>query len=178
MIRKILIVLVLVIVALVAVIATRPRHFSYTRSTTIAAPPEKVFEQINDLKKFKSWNPWAKLDPNCVIAYSGPATGVDSAYTWKGNDQVGEGKMTLIESKPHELVRARMDFIKPFAGTSTAEFTFKPDASGKTVVSWGMSGDNDFIGKAISLIMDCDKMIGGQFDQGLAALKQQVEAAK
>lgn len=171
---KILIAIAILLAVLTVVIATQPAEFRYTRSMAIAAPPEALFDQINDLKKFQTWNPWAKVDPNSTITYSGPATGVDSSYAWKGNKEVGEGRMTIIESKPNELVRARMEFLKPFAATHTAEFAFKLE-NGQTTVSWSLYGQNNFMGKAMSLFIDCDKMCGDQFLQGLATLKANTE---
>lgn len=175
MLFKILIALGVLLVILLAVIATRPATFRYTRSTTINAPRELLFGKINDLKNFQSWNPWASVDPSCKVTYDGPPDGVGSAYTWSGNKEVGEGTMTITESQPPELVRARMDFRKPFAATSTVEFTFQPDGQG-TRVTWSMFGPNTFMGKAMSLFIDCDKMCGDQFSKGLATLKSQTES--
>jgi uncharacterized protein YndB with AHSA1/START domain len=174
MIAKILGLLVLAIVVLMVVIAMRPAEFRYTRSATIAAPPEVVFEQVNDLRKFQEWNPWAKLDPNATISYDGPAAGEGSSYTWAGDKNVGKGTMTIVESKPGELVRARMEFKEPMAATHTADFTFRREGEG-TVMSWSMYGSNNFVGKAMSLFIDCDKMIGDEFAKGLSTLKEQVE---
>lgn len=176
MLITILIGLAVLLVLLVVVIATRPGTFRYTRSLSIAAPPETLFAQVNDLHKFQDWNPWAKVDPSCNISYTGPASGVGSAYTWAGNKEVGEGTMTIVETKPGELVRARMDFRKPFAATNTVDFTFKPEGN-HTVVTWSMYGPNNFMGKAIGLFIDCDKMCGDQFTKGLGTLKSLVEAA-
>src|SRR5688572_4919064 len=100
-------ILIVVLLGFFAFVSTRPATFRYTRRVTIAAPAAELFEQVNDLRKFQEWNPWAKVDPQCRITYSGPATGVGSSYEWKGNKQVGEGAMTIIESKPDRLVRAR-----------------------------------------------------------------------
>ena len=172
---NILLGLAVLLVLLVVVIATRPGTFRYTRSLGIAAPPEVLFAQTNDLHKFQDWNPWSKIDPAAVMTYSGPASGVGSAYSWAGNKEVGEGTMTLVETKPGELVRARMDFRKPFAATNTVDFTFKPEGK-HTVVTWSMYGPNNFMGKAIGLFIDFDKMCGDQFTKGLATLKRLVEA--
>lgn len=174
MIKKILLGLAVVMAVLILLIATRPTDFRYSRSITIAAPPAVLFDQVNDLRKFQEWNPWAKVDPAAKIAYSGPATGVDSAYSWAGNSNVGEGKMTITESRPNELVQARMDFIKPMAATHTAEFTFKPEGN-QTVVTWSMAGQNNFAGKAFGLFLDCEQMVGNEFSKGLAALKTLTE---
>lgn len=170
MILKILIGLAVIVVILLIVIATRPTDFRYSRSLAIAAPPAELFGQINDLHKFQGWNPWAKVDPAAKIEYIGPATGVGAAYSWAGNNEVGEGEMTIVESKPNELVRCRMDFKKPMAATHDAEFTFHPEGD-KTVVTWSMSGRNNFMGKAFGMFINCDKMVGGQFAKGLATLK-------
>lgn len=174
MLLKILATVAVLVIGFVIFVATRPAPFRYTRSLAIAAPPGTLFGCINDLRKFQEWNPWAKVDPQCQITYSGPAAGAGASYEWKGNNQVGEGAMTIIESKPNELVRARMDFRKPFAATHTAEFTFKPEGD-KTVVSWSLYGDNNFAGKAMSVFIDCDKMCGNEFEKGLASLKALAE---
>lgn len=169
MLKKILIGLAVVVLAFVAFVATRPSHYSYSRSATIPAPPAALFSHVNELRKWDAWSPWAKIDPNMKMTYTGPAAGVGAVSAWAGNSDVGEGSMTIIESRANELVRFRLDFIKPFAGTSTSEFAFKAKGN-ETVVTWTMSGENGFLGKAFSLFMDCDKMMGTQFEQGLAQL--------
>ena len=176
MIKKILIVLVGIVAALAVVVALQPADFRVTRSATISAPPAVVFAQVNDLHKFQDWSPWAKLDPAAKSDFQGPPAGTGAAFSWAGNMEVGEGTMTITESRPAELVRFKLDFKKPMAGTSTAEFTFKPEG-GATLVTWSMEGKNGFAGKAVSLVMDCDKMVGGQFEKGLADLKKIAEAA-
>jgi len=170
---KILIGLAVLLAGFCLYAATRPNTFRYTRSLAIEAAPEAVFPYINDVHKFQEWNPFVKEDPNNRIAYSGPDAGLDAACDWSGGKS-GEGTMTIVESKPAELVRYRMDFRKPFAATHTAEFTLKP-GNGETVVSWSLYGDNNFIGKAMSVFIDCDKMCGDQFLKGLANLKSLVE---
>eukprot|EP01031_Cornospumella_fuschlensis_P018087 gene18087-biopygen15261 len=115
MIKKILIALVLILAALAVVIATRPDDFRVTRSATIAAPPTALFEQVNDLKKWEAWSPWAKLDPNSKMTYEGPPAGVGAVAKWNGNNDVGEGIQTITESRPGELVRMKLEFIRPFA---------------------------------------------------------------
>lgn len=174
MIKKILIILALALIALVVVIQTRPDEFNVTRSATMAAPPQAVFEHVNDLHKWQAWSPWAKLDPQATQRFEGPPAGTGSVFAWSGNNDVGEGKQTIVESKPAELVRFKLEFIRPFAGTNDVLFTFKPEGSG-THVTWTMSGEANFISKAMSLVMDCDKMCGDFFEQGLANLKAIVE---
>ena len=108
--------------------------------------------------------------------YEGALAGSGAIYTWAGNNEVGEGRMAIIESRPSELIRVKLEFFKPFAATNTAEFTFKPEAN-QTVVTWSMFGKNNFMSKAIGLFMNCDKMVGGQFEQGLANLQSVTVAA-
>lgn len=174
MLKKILIAIAVIIVLFIVLVVTRPDDFHVTRSAKISAPPSAVFTQVNDLRKWDAWSPWAKLDPAAKQTFEGPATGTGASFTWAGNNQVGEGRMTISESRPDELVRFKLEFIKPFAAQNDAEFTFRPEDN-ETVVTWSMSGKNNFISKAMSLFMDCDKMIGGQFEQGLAQMKSIVE---
>jgi hypothetical protein len=175
MLKKILIVLAVAVVGFVIVVATRPADFRVSRSTAIAAPPAVVFAQVNDFHKWEAWSPWAKLDPNATNSFEGPAEGVGAKFSWAGNDKVGVGNMAITESRPSDLIRLRLEFVKPFAGTSTTEFTFQPQ-DGKTLVTWTMSGKNNFIAKAFSMFMDCEKMIGPDFEKGLANLKALTEA--
>lgn len=175
MLKKILIGIAIIIVGFVIVVAMQPGEYRVTRSTTIVAPPEAVFPYVNELKKWEVWNPWGKIDPAMKLTYAGPPAGKDASYAWAGNNEVGEGKLTITESQPSERIQTHLEFIKPMAGTSTGEFTFKPEGN-QTVVTWTMSGPKNFISKAFCLFMNMDKMIGGQFEQGLAQLKTIVES--
>lgn len=176
MLKKILIGLAVVLAVFVLVVATRPADFRVTRSTVIAAPADAVFPQVNELKKWAAWNPWEKMDPAMKLTYEGPAAGVGAAYAWAGNSDVGEGRLTITGSRTNEAVQLKLDFFKPMPGTSIAEFTFKPE-NNRTTVTWTISGKNNFIAKAFCLFVSMDKMIGGQFEQGLASLKTVAEAA-
>ena len=149
--------------------------FRVQRSAVINAPAERLFDLLSDFRNWASWSPWEKLDPAMKQTYDGSEAGVGAVSAWAGNKEVGEGKMTIVESRPFDLVRIKLDFEKPFKATSTAEFTFKPEGD-QTLVTWSMFGKNDFMGKAISLIMDCDKMVGGDFEKGLASMKAVVES--
>ena len=175
MFKKILIVLVGLVVALLIVVALQPSHFTITRTAAIGVAPEVVFPHVNDLQRWEAWSPWAKLDPAVKNTFEGPKEGTGAVFRWAGNDQVGEGAMTITESRAPELVRLRLDFVKPMAGTSDVEFGFAKAGAG-TTVTWTMSGKNDFIGKAFCLFMNMDRMVGGQFEQGLASLKRVAEA--
>jgi uncharacterized protein YndB with AHSA1/START domain len=176
MLIKILIATAVIIILFVAVVAMRPSEFRITRTATISAPPAIVFEQVNDLHKWDAWSPWAKLDPTAKITFDGPAAGTGAGYDWAGNKNVGAGRMTITESHPDDLIRFKLEFRKPFEGTNTAEFTFKPEGN-QTVVTWSMAGRYNFIMKAAGLFMNCDKMIGDEFEKGLADLNSVAKAA-
>ena len=176
MLKKILLGLVAVIALFLAYAATRPADFRVERSATLAASPAALFAQVNDHHKFNDWNPFLKVDPNVKNTYSGPTSGVGAKCSWDGNRDIGAGSATIVESKPGELVRMRMDWKRPMEGTSTVDFTFRP-VGDKTVVTWAMYGKNNFVGKVVSIFMDCDKMCGPPFEQGLADLGKVAAAA-
>ena len=165
-----IIIAVAAIVVLFAIfVSTRPTDFRVTRTGRISAPPEVVFENVNDLHKWEAWSPWAKLDPNAKNTFAGPTAGPGSSMEWNGNNKVGAGRMTIVDSRPGDRIQIKLEFFKPFKATNTAEFAFKSEG-GQTSVIWTMSGKNNFMGKAFSLFMNCDKMIGSQFEQGLVNL--------
>jgi uncharacterized protein YndB with AHSA1/START domain len=169
MLKKIALALLLIVLAFAGYVAMQPAVATISRSATIAAPPSAVFPHINDLHKWQEWSPWAKLDPNAKTTFDGPPAGVGAAFLWAGNREIGEGKMTIIESKPDENVKIKIDFAQPFASTSTAEFVLKPEGSG-TNVTWSMRGKRHFLARAMCIIFNADKMVGGMFDKGLANL--------
>ncbi len=172
--KKLLLALVAVFLALGIVIQLQPADAEIARSITIAAPPEAVFDHINDLHKMEVWSPWMKMDPSGKVAHEGSPSGVGAIQTWSGNDKVGEGKMTITESKPNELVRIDLQFYKPFRNSAVALYTLKPE-NGNTTVTWAMICKRTFMEKAANLVMNLDKMIGGQFEIGLTSLKNLVE---
>lgn len=179
MLKKILLggaaVVALLLIGFLAVVGMQPAEFRIARSLAMAAPPERVFEQVNDLRKSPDWSPWIKLDPNIKNSFEGPESGEGAIYKWSGNDEVGEGSMTIVESKPNERVRMKLTFLRPMEDTAEAEFTLKPEGE-KTSVTWSMSGKHNFLSKAVCLFMDMDKMIGDKYEEGLASMKQIVEA--
>ena len=175
MLKTILIALAVIIVVLVVIVALQPSDFRVARSTTISAPPPAVFAQVNDFHKWEAWNPWGKVDPAMKQTYEGAPAGPGAIYTWSGNNEVGEGRMTITDSRPSDLIRVKLEFFKPFAATNTAEFAFKPEGN-QTLVTWSMFGEKNFMAKAVHLVMNMDKMIGGQFEKGLADMKSAVEA--
>lgn len=177
MIINIVIGVVVVVGVFLVFVALRSPDFRYERSATIAASPQALFEQVNDHRKFAVWNPFLKQDPNVKNTYSGPESGVGAVCSWDGNKQIGAGSATIIESKPGELVRERMEWRRPMEATSTVEFTFKA-VGDKTVVTWAMYGKNSYVCKLISVFMNIDKMIGPQFEEGLAELGKVVAGAR
>jgi hypothetical protein len=163
------VVVVLLIVAVLVYIGTRPNDFRIERSASIAAPPDVVFSIINDLRKWNRWSPYDKRDPHMKKTLEGPSAGPGAIYTWNGNSEVGEGRLTIIESKPGQLVSMKLEFSRPFKATNQVNFKLVP-SDGGTRVSWIMDGKNNFMTKAFSLFMNMDKMVGTDFEHGLANL--------
>lgn len=172
---KIVIAVAIVLVVFLAVVAMQPSEFRIARSATIAAPAEVVFAQVNDLHKMNSWSPWLEPDPKARLTYSGPEAGTGAAFSWSGNNKVGEGRLTITASHPNDLVRINMEFFKPLKNTCTAEFTLLPQGN-QTQVTWAMFGKRPFLGKVFSLFVNMDKMIGGNFEKGLAQMKTIAES--
>jgi hypothetical protein len=168
--------LVVAVAGLLVVASTRPSEFHVERSGTIAAPPEVIFPLVNDFHNWEQWSPWAKLDPNCKIAFEGAPSGVSAVQRWDGDKRAGAGSCTIIESKPSSLIRIRLDFLRPFKATNIAEFNFQPQGD-QTRVVWSMSGKNNLMGKVFSMFVNCDDMIGKDFEKGLAAMKTVAEGA-
>jgi hypothetical protein len=162
---------------LVVVVIGQPSDFTVSRQIRIRAASEQIFPHINELRNWEAWNPWAPLDPNCKMTYSGPPAGVGASYSWSGNNKIGAGRNTITESRPSELVSLQLEFLKPMVATNTVEFTFRPDGA-NTIVTWSMSGKCNFAGKLFGLIVNCNKMCGGQFEKGLAGIKSLVETRK
>jgi hypothetical protein len=177
MVKKILLAVVAIVVVFIVVVALQPSEFRVERSTMIDAPAADVFAQVNDFHAWQAWSPWAKLDPAAKSSYEGHAAGTGAIFRWSGNSEVGEGSMKIIESQPNDLVKIALEFIRPFSSNNSVEFSFQPEAE-QTKVTWAMSGHNSFMGKAFGLFMNMDKMVGGEFDQGLAQMKAVMETAK
>lgn len=166
--------ILLVIILFLVFVATRPDHFIYTRTTTINRPASAVFPHVNDFHQWEAWSPWEKVDPMAKKTYGGAPVGVGATYAWEGNSKVGSGNMTITESRPNDLIRISINFLKPMKATNTIEFTFVQNGN-QTVVTHSMFGCNTFLGKAMGVFVNMDTMIGGQFAKGLASLKEIVE---
>jgi len=177
MIWYILLAVVVAVIGIIALIAsTKPNEYTIQRQCAIAAPPAKIFPYMDDLHKFMEWSPWAKLDPTMKLTYGSPASGSGASFSWEGNGKAGAGKMTITESRPNDLVRCRLDFYKPWSCTNTQEFTLKAEGS-ETIVTWSMTGKAPFFFKMIMVFVSCDKMMGKDFENGLAHLKALVSAS-
>lgn len=174
MLKIIGLILVVLIVALLIYAATKPDTFRIERSVTIIAPPEKAFGLINDLHQWVSWSPWEKMDPSMKKTHRGAPQGKGAVLEWDGNKDVGQGRMEILESLPSSKILIKLDFFKPFAAHNQAEFALTTNAS-STQVAWAMYGPQPYMMKVMGLFCSMDKMVGGQFEQGLADLKTLAE---
>ena len=165
-----------VVALLLMVVALQPAAFRVSRTAKMRAPAAAIFPHLNDMRAWLAWSPWEKVDPTMRRTYAGPAAGVGSVYSWAGDKNIGEGRCTIVESRPNELVRFTLEFFKPFAATNDAEFTLTSEGN-QTAVTWSMAGKRSFMFKAMGLVMNMDKMCGGQFEKGLADLRAIVETA-
>ena len=175
MLLKILVGFTVAVAVFAIFVATRPSAYRVARTATMAAPPAAPFAEVNDFHRWAAWSPFAKMDPAMTQTYDGPAAGTGARYAWAGNGQVGEGRMTIVDSRPGDVVRIALEFLKPMPGTATAEFTFKP-VGDQTAVTWSMAGESNFVAKAIGVFVSMDQMIGAEFEKGLADMKSIVEA--
>jgi hypothetical protein len=163
-------------IALLVVVIRKHDEFRVTRKAIINAPATTAFDYVNDMTKWQSWSPWAKMDPDAKISFEGPNSGMGASFSWDGK-KTGQGIMTVVESLPVSLIRFRLEFFKPMKAVNTAEFTFTPEGD-HTLVTWTMYGPQNFMGKFMSLFMNCEKMVGGQFDEGLADLNEITSAVR
>lgn len=154
--------------------ASQPDEIFVERQANIAAPPPVVYGYINDLHRFTEWSPWQKRDPAMRMSFEGPDVGTGAAYAWQGNREVGAGRLTITDTTPDSKVEMLLEFSEPFVATDHVRFKLTPTAEG-TRVSWAMTGSNDFASKLASVFLDMDKMIGRDFENGLAELKRLAE---
>jgi uncharacterized protein YndB with AHSA1/START domain len=177
MIRKILFVLFGIVAGLTAAASFKPTAFTYSSSLKMAASPEVVFAQVNHLKNWQAWSPWQKMDPQMKQTFEGPSEGAGAMMTWAGNSDVGSGKQTVLESKPNELLRMKLEMQEPMTAVNDVTFTFTPK-DGQTEVTWTMKGENGFVAKLFSVFVDIKAMVEKEFSQGLTNLQGVVEAKK
>ena len=174
MVKKIAVVIAILIAGILIYAATRPDTFRIERSTSIKAPPEKIFPLINDFHRWAEWSPWEKIDPAVRRSYLGADSGKGAVYVWMGNKDVGHGNMKIIESTPSSNVVIKIDFIQPFEAHNTIEFTLERQGDA-TKVTQAMYGPSPFISKLMGLFCSMDKMVGQKFEEGLASLKSIAE---
>ena len=175
----ILLVIVLAVVALLIVASRRPSTFRIERSTRIAAPMLQVAEQIDDFRAWQRWSPWENIDPSMQRTFSGADAGVGAIYEWDSKGKAGAGRMEITEMRAGPelgLISIKLDFLKPLKASNTAEFTLTPTDAG-TDLTWAMFGTSLYVSKVMGLFVDIDKMVGKDFEAGLAALKRNAEAA-
>jgi len=175
MFKFIILALVLAAVAFLAYVAAQPAEFRITRTRAVSASPEALFALINDLHGFNRWNPFALGDPALKIDYSGPQAGPGAAYIWDSTGKTGQGRLEITESSPSSQVAMRIDFRKPFQAHNEITFLIAPEGSSTTRVTWTMTGRNAFLNKLMGTIFNMDRMVGGEFDKGLANLKSIAE---
>lgn len=162
----------LVIVLILA--AMRPDTFTLQRSLAINAPPERIFRLINEFRNWTQWSPWEKLDPNLKRDYSGAPAGVGAIYAWEGDKKVGQGRMEIVEATVPSKVALKLDFIRPFEAHNDVTFALEP-AGAATNVTWTMTGPTPFVAKIFHVFVDMDRMVGGDFEAGLASMKAAAE---
>ena len=169
-----LVTIVLVLVVLVAAVliyaATRPASFHVQRGATINAGAQTLFPLINDFHNWPSWSPWEKLDPAMKKSLSGATSGKGSVYEWEGNSKAGKGRMEIADSVEPRKVNIKLDFEKPFKSSNVTEFTLVPQGN-TTNVTWTMDGPSPFMMRVMGLFMNMDKMVGKDFEAGLASIK-------
>ncbi len=176
MLTLILVGLAVVIAVLLALAASRPSAFCVVRSADMQADPARIFGLLDDFRAWIAWSPWERLDPALQRTHGGAARGFGATYAWQGNKKVGSGRMEIVESEPPHRLVIKLDFIAPFEAHNVTTFSLTP-AGGATRVTWTMDGTHNFMSKLFTLFMDMDKMVGKDFESGLANLKAQVEQA-
>jgi len=172
--KKIAIVVVVLVAALLAYAATRPDTFRVERGATIKAPPEKIFAILNDFQRWETWSPWEKKDPAMKRTLTVVTSGKGAVYSWEGNKEVGEGRMEIAESVPPSRLVIKLDFVKPFEAHNRVQFALAPQGDA-TNVTWAMEGDTPYLAKIVHVFLDMDKLVGRDFEAGLANLKAVAE---
>jgi uncharacterized protein YndB with AHSA1/START domain len=150
--------------------ATRPDSFRVERTATINAPPERIFPLINDFQRWGAWSPFEKKDPGMKRTMSGVSSGKGAVYEWDGNKEIGQGRMEIVESVPPSRITLTLNFTRPFEAHNIVDFTLEPRGD-STQVTWAIHGPSPFISKVMGIVLNVDKMIGKDFEAGLAALK-------
>jgi uncharacterized protein YndB with AHSA1/START domain len=170
MLKIIAIIVVVLVAAVLLFAATQPDSFQVQRTATIQAPPEKIFPLINDFNRWNAWSPWEKKDPGMKRSFGSVTAGKGAVYAWDGNKDVGQGSMEITESAAPSRLAIRLSFVKPFEAHNNVEFSLAPRGTA-TQVTWTMHGPVPYVSKIIHMFVDIDRMVGGDFEAGLASLK-------
>jgi Polyketide cyclase / dehydrase and lipid transport len=168
------VVLAIAIAIVLILAAAKPVTFSVERAIGVKAPPQKIFPLINDFRRWRSWSPYEDRDPALKRSYSGAESGKGAVYAWEGNRNVGSGRMEILQASVPAAIVIKLDFLKPFEGHNTAEFTMLPQGD-STRLTWTMRGPAPLLSRVMQVFMDMDRMIGKDFEVGLANLKKLTE---
>ena len=174
MLKTIVIIVVVLIAGVLVLAATRPDTFRVQRSATIKAAPERIFALINDFQRWGAWSPWEHKDPAMKRTFGTATSGRGALYAWEGNKEVGQGRMEIAESVAPSRVAIKLDFLKPFEAHNMVEFVLEPRGE-TTNVTWSMTGKTPYFAKIVHLFIDMDRMVGKDFEAGLANLKAAAE---
>lgn len=170
------IVFVVLVAAVLIVAAARPKMFRMERRTTIEAPAERAYWLIADFHCWQAWSPWEKLDPELKRTFSGRESGEGTVYAWESQGEAGAGRMEITHAAAPSRITIRLEFFRPFRATNTAEFLIEEHGS-STTVTWAMFGPQPYRGKLMGLFLNMDRLIGREFETGLANLKALAENA-
>ena len=174
MLKTIVIVIGVLLAGLLGWAATKPDTFRVERSATIKAPPDKILPLISDFRNWRAWSPYETLEPGMKRTLSGPASGKGAVYAWEGDKNVGKGRMEIAEASPPSRITLKLDFEKPFAAHNIVNFTMEPKGDA-TSVTWAMHGPVPYLAKIVHVIFNMDRMVGQDFEVGLANLKALAE---
>lgn len=174
MLKTLALVLLAALALLLAFAATRPDTFRVERSRVIAAPPERVYGLIHDLRQFNTWNPYERKDSAAKGQYSAITVGPGARYAWQ-SDKVGTGSMEIVEATAPRRVAMRLDFVAPFEAHNQVEFMLEPEGANATRVTWALHGPVPYLAKIAHLFFNMDHMVGQDFEDGLAHLQTVVQ---
>ncbi len=174
MVKKILIVLLVLVAGVLGLASTKPDTFSVTRNISIKAPPDKIFPLVADFHRWPEWSPWEALDPAMTRSHTGAASGTGAVYAWDGNKEVGAGRMEVLSASAPDKLQIKLDFVRPFEGHNSTDFSFVPQGD-STLVTWVMTGPTPFVSKVMQVFVSMDKLIGTDFEAGLAKMKTAAE---
>jgi hypothetical protein len=173
-------VLIVAIAAVAIYAATLPNEFRIARTASIKAPADKIFPLISNLKRFNEWNPFAKQDPSIAITYNETLVGKGAGYAWDSDGRSSKGSLEITDAAAPSSVEMRLDMLKPMEGHNRIVFALRPAADAtdvKTDVTWTMTGHYSYVAKVMGVVFNMDKMVGGEFEKGLADLRTLVEKA-